>query len=91
MAVRPNPYKLVCPNCGYSKVVSPKSDCLSPKDLMNISPICPKCKRQMERKDLDKKYQDRLKGFAPDQVQDKDMLNFKFFAGYFAVKHLLNS
>lgn len=41
-------------------------------------------KDDAERKDLDKKYQDRLKGFAPDQVQDKDMLNFKFFAGYFA-------
>ena len=52
MAVRPNPYKLVCPNCGYSKVVSPKSDCLSPKDLMAMSPICTKCKEQMERKDM---------------------------------------
>lgn len=51
MAVRPNPYKLVCPQCGYSKVVSPKSDAFSPKDLINMSPICPKCKGQMERKD----------------------------------------
>lgn len=52
MPVRPNPYKLVCPNCGYSKVVSPKSDALSPKDLMSMSPICSKCKEQMERKSL---------------------------------------
>ena len=22
MAIRPNPYKLICPKCGYSKVVS---------------------------------------------------------------------
>lgn len=51
MAVRPNPYKLVCPKCGYSRVVAPKSDCLSPKDLMSMSPVCPKCKEQMERKD----------------------------------------
>lgn len=52
MAVRPNPYKLVCPKCGYSKVVSPKSDCLNPKDLMNMSSICSKCKEDMNRKSL---------------------------------------
>ena len=51
MAVKPTPYKLVCLKCGYSKLVAPQSDCLSPKDLMNMSPICPKCKEQMERKD----------------------------------------
>lgn len=52
MPVKPNPYKLVCPQCGYSKVVSPKSDAFSPKDLMDMSSICLKCKEQMEKKSL---------------------------------------
>lgn len=51
MPIKPNPYKLVCPKCGYSKVVRVESDCLSPKDLIAMSPICPKCKEEMERKD----------------------------------------
>ncbi len=54
MAVKPNPYKLVCAKCGFSKVVAPKSDALSPKDLISMSPVCPKCKEQMERTDLNK-------------------------------------
>lgn len=52
MPVKPNPYKLVCPNCGYSKVVAPKSDCLSGKDLAAINPICSKCGNKMERKSV---------------------------------------
>lgn len=54
MAVKPNLYKLVCPKCGYSKVVSLKSDCLSPKDLISMSPVCEKCKEQMQRRSVDK-------------------------------------
>lgn len=49
MPVKPNPYKFVCPSCGYTKVVSPKSDVLNPVDLISI---CPKCKGKMERKSL---------------------------------------
>lgn len=52
MAIKPNPYKLVCPKCGFSKIVAPKSDCLSPKDLISMSPICPKCKGQLDRKNV---------------------------------------
>ncbi|OCL90300.1 hypothetical protein [Arcobacter porcinus] len=54
MAVKPNPYKLVCQKCGFSKVVAPKSDALSPKDLVAMSPICSKCGEKMERKSVDK-------------------------------------
>ena len=43
MAIKPNPYKLVCPKCGFSKVVAPKSDVLSAKDLVAMSPVCSKC------------------------------------------------
>ncbi len=49
--IAPTPYKLVCPKCGYSKIVSPKSDALNIEDLKAMSSICPKCKGQMERKD----------------------------------------
>lgn len=52
--IAPTPYKLICPKCGYSKVVKIKSDCLSPKDLMAMSPICPKCKEIMDKKSVDK-------------------------------------
>ena len=43
MAVRPKPYKLVCANCGYSKIVAPKSDCLTGEDLLAMNPVCKKC------------------------------------------------
>ena len=54
MAIKPNPYKLVCPKCGFSKVVAPKSDALSPKDLVAMSLVCLKCGEKMERKSVDK-------------------------------------
>ena len=54
MAIKPNPYKLVCPKCGFSKVVAPKSDALSAKDIVAMSPICKKCDEKMERKSVDK-------------------------------------
>jgi DNA-directed RNA polymerase subunit RPC12/RpoP len=54
LPVQPKPYKLVCPKCGYSKVVSLKSDFLSLKDLISMSPVCSKCKEQMDRESVDK-------------------------------------
>lgn len=54
MPVKPNPYKLVCPKCGFSKVVTLKSDVLSPKDLIAMSPVCSKCGEKMQRKSVDK-------------------------------------
>jgi len=47
--IQPKPFKFVCLQCGYSKVVTPKSDVLHPSDL---SSTCPKCKTKMERKGL---------------------------------------
>ena len=54
MAVKPNPYKLICSKCGFSKVVAPKSDAFSPKDLISMSPICSKCGDKMERRSVGK-------------------------------------
>ena len=54
MAIKPNPYKLVCAKCGFSKIVAPKSDALSPNDLIAMSPVCKKCGEKMERKSVDK-------------------------------------
>ena len=54
MAIKPNPYKLVCSKCGFSKVVAPKSDVLSAKDLVAMSPVCKKCGEKMERRSVDK-------------------------------------
>jgi Zn finger protein HypA/HybF involved in hydrogenase expression len=44
MAVVPKPFKYKCQKCGYTKVVAPKSDVLTPMDVQNI---CPKCKTTM--------------------------------------------
>ncbi len=43
------PFKYKCPECGYSKIVKPKSDVVDPRDMINI---CPKCKAKMEKKNL---------------------------------------
>ena len=47
--IAPQPFKYKCPQCGYSKVVKPKSDALSPMEMLSI---CPKCKVQMDRVEL---------------------------------------
>jgi len=47
--IQPQPFKYVCPKCGYSKIVKPKSDVLNPVGMMSS---CPKCSTQMERKEL---------------------------------------
>ena len=52
MAIKPNPYKLVCPKSGFSKVVAPKSDCLTGEDFLAMNPICKKCGNKMERDNL---------------------------------------
>ncbi len=44
--IQPKPFKYICPKCGYSKVVKPKSDVLNPMDMMSI---CPKCEAKMEK------------------------------------------
>ncbi|MCX6076297.1 MAG: hypothetical protein NTW78_05335 [Campylobacterales bacterium] len=47
--IKPQPFKFVCPECGFSKVVASKSDALS---FVDISSICPKCQSKMQRKEL---------------------------------------
>lgn len=39
MPVQPNPIKLVCPKCGFTKIVKPKSDV----ELGELFCICEKC------------------------------------------------
>jgi len=47
--IAPQSFKYKCPQCGYSKVVKPKSDAINPMDINNI---CPKCKAKMDKKNL---------------------------------------
>jgi len=47
--IAPEPFKYKCQQCGYSKVIKPKSDVLNPIDMINI---CPKCKNKMEKVNL---------------------------------------
>ena len=49
MPIAPKPFKYKCPQCGYSKVVKPKSDALNPMEMLSI---CPKCKSQMDKVEL---------------------------------------
>ncbi|CRF41702.1 hypothetical protein [Helicobacter ailurogastricus] len=51
MPLPPKAYKLKCP-CGFSKIIAPKSDALSPVDLMAMSSTCPQCGQQMQRVSL---------------------------------------
>jgi predicted nucleic acid-binding Zn ribbon protein len=52
------PFKYVCPKCGYSKTVTPKSDVINPMDMIRT---CPKCGGEME-KSSDVNMLDILKG-----------------------------
>jgi Zn finger protein HypA/HybF involved in hydrogenase expression len=54
--IAPKPFKFICPKCGYSKTVAPKSDVLNPADFIDT---CPKCGSKMERKRAD--FFDNLK------------------------------
>ncbi len=47
--MQPKPFKFVCPKCGYSKTVRPKSDTLNPMDLVSV---CPKCDMPIEKTSL---------------------------------------
>ena len=47
--IAPRPFKYKCPKCGYSKIIKPKSDVFPAKGM---SSICPKCKAQMDRIEL---------------------------------------
>ncbi len=47
--IQPQPFKYQCPQCGYSKLVKPRSDVLN---LIEMSNICPKCNTKMEKKEL---------------------------------------
>ena len=47
--IQSKPFKFKCLKCGYSIVVKPKSDAMTPKDIMNV---CPKYNFKMDRKEL---------------------------------------
>lgn len=47
--IRPNPFIVYCKKCNQSKVVHPKSDALSLKDVIQH---CPKCGETMETKEV---------------------------------------
>ena len=44
--IAPQPFKLKCPKCRYTKVIKPKSDVITPEVLINS---CPKCGSRMEK------------------------------------------
>ena len=45
--IKPEPFKLICPNCNYSKIVRPNSDKL---DILDSLQHCPKCDTLLEKK-----------------------------------------
>ena len=58
MPLPPKPFKYVCKNCGYKRIVRISSDALSPFDLLKLNSICPKCGKEMDREELS--FWDRL-------------------------------
>ncbi len=54
MPIQPQPYRLKCPKCGYSKRVQLSGDCLpgTPSDMWALTRSCPMCKSTMEREEL---------------------------------------
>ena len=40
MPIRPPPTTYVCPVCGWTKTVAPRSDCLMPGDSFVACPAC---------------------------------------------------
>ncbi|MCD8212995.1 MAG: hypothetical protein LUC34_02905 [Campylobacter sp.] len=47
--IRPKPYKVVCENCSFSKVIWHKSDCIN---LADVPIVCPKCNGALKRADV---------------------------------------
>ncbi|MBF7041912.1 hypothetical protein IY971_00560 [Campylobacter volucris] len=45
--IRPMPFKKVCKKCGYSKLITPKSDVMP---FVGDIFTCPKCKEPLQRK-----------------------------------------
>lgn len=49
MPIQPPPRKFVCPKCGHTKIVQPKSDAL---DISDFIQTCPKCKVDMKKVEM---------------------------------------
>lgn len=58
MPIKPKSFLAKCPKCGKTKLISPKSDALSP---LEVVPMCEKCKTPMTRLHT-KSISDFLKG-----------------------------
>lgn len=54
--IKPEPYKLVCPKCGFSKIVKPQSDAFTSSDSL---PFCSKCKTTMKEVRDEMKWKER--------------------------------
>jgi len=52
MPLPPKPFKYVCKNCGFKRIVRIRSDALSPLDLLKLNSTCPKCGKEMDREEL---------------------------------------
>jgi transcription elongation factor Elf1 len=40
MPIRPQPRTYTCPQCGWSKIVAPRSDALGPGEYFSRCPVC---------------------------------------------------
>jgi len=50
MCIKPRPFIYICSSCGWSKKISPQSDCLMPGDYYEKCPACHS--EKLERKEL---------------------------------------
>lgn len=49
--IQPQPFKYICPKCGYTRMFNPKSDVLGGADSNMVS-TCPKCGTEMDKTEL---------------------------------------
>ena len=49
MPIPPKPFKYVCRNCGYKRIVIIRSDALSPLDVLKLNSTYLKCGNKMDR------------------------------------------
>jgi len=59
MPIPPKPFLLICPNCGYTKTITPKSDVINLADFLSL---CPKCGKRLERREKPKGFFEKFFG-----------------------------
>ena len=67
--IRPRPFKIYGPKCGFKKLIWFKSDALSGLDFEEIPQICPKCGNEKLEKKAVSIEEARVKQYFDNTIQ----------------------